>query len=323
MGGARVLLGHGEQNDPWNQVDYPALRAGPVKGAYPRYRYAPGSRLVKTLLNPLKREFGMRFADLLKPDFQGGALTALAVDPAAVKVVFKGSTLTLTWQLLGRQAEGEGGFTFDDQAATAEPDLGLCERFDAAGLDHEEREALEALLDDGSPEAFGFGDSEAVQRASAKLLRAGLQQYAKLQRRLVGDQGARYFEIEPLDDELKEGRRLATKYEVDAVVLGHTHSARFKAAKDLCFINTGTWIWLMGPPAADAPLQVWTDFLTQLRANPGMDPKLGPCPPLETRFTAAILEEHPSGGARLALVAWDQDAERLETIEEARVGAAG
>jgi UDP-2,3-diacylglucosamine pyrophosphatase LpxH len=96
VGGARVLLGHGEQNDPWNQVDYPALKARPVHGAYPDYRYAPGSRLVKTLLNPLKRQYGMRFADLLKPDFQGGALTALAVDPAAVKVVFKGGALEIS-----------------------------------------------------------------------------------------------------------------------------------------------------------------------------------------------------------------------------------
>ena len=82
IGGARVLYCHGEHNDPWNQVDYDELMD---REAWDRFAYPPGSRLVKRILNPLKRDFGMRFADLLKPDFSGAVMAGLAVDPSAVR----------------------------------------------------------------------------------------------------------------------------------------------------------------------------------------------------------------------------------------------
>lgn len=320
VGGARILLAHGEQNDAWNQVEYPALLAEPQAGAYPAFRYPPGSKLVKTLLNPLKREFGMRFADLLKPDFQGGALTALAVDPGAVKLVFQGSTLSLAWQLLGRKRLGDVAFTFDEdpEAEVETPDLGLFERLAEAGLTPEELGDLEAL-DDDMP--FAFDDDSALVRPSAalKMLRAGLKFYARTQRSLAGDQGQRYFDLEPEPAEWQEAKRLAAKYAADAVILGHTHSARFLHRADLCFVNTGTWIWLMSLPSHDATDAVWIDFLEQLRDNPQMDSEHGPCPPLVIRFTAAILDPHPEGGASVALVEWKPQGASLEILAECHV----
>ena len=73
VGGVRVLYTHGEHNDHWNRVGYSDLMD---RSRWPKFRYPPGSELVKNILNPLKRDYGMRFADLLKPDFHGAGWLA-------------------------------------------------------------------------------------------------------------------------------------------------------------------------------------------------------------------------------------------------------
>ncbi|HEX8537925.1 MAG TPA: metallophosphoesterase, partial [Cystobacter sp.] len=60
VGGARLLLVHGDHGDNWNKVEYAHL-PGPGAPASARaedYHYSAGSVLVKTLLNPLKRQYG-------------------------------------------------------------------------------------------------------------------------------------------------------------------------------------------------------------------------------------------------------------------------
>lgn len=305
VGGARLLLAHGEHGDPWNRLDYEHLGEGKD------FPYPPGSRLVKTLLNPLKRQYGMRFADLVKPDFQGGVLTALAVDPKAVALVFQGSSVSLLWQLFRRL---DDGVSFDDGRAI-EQDLGLAAALDDAGLTAEERAALEAAVDPEAPVAFGVSDL--LAGAGAKLVRKGLGAYARLQRRLAGDAGDAFFSLTPDDAEWTDARRLAAKFAVDAVVLGHTHAARFRSEPDLTFVNTGTWIYLMRLPAGDAPIAEWEQFLHQVRANPGLDPARGPAPPLFVRLTGLVVDIHPDGGARLRLCEFKPGA--TEVLAEGRV----
>ena len=314
VGGAKILVTHGEQNDKWNQIVYDHLDAAHAA----HFSYPPGSRLVKTLLNPLKRRFGMRFADLLKPDFQGGVLTTLAVDPSALGLVFQGSTLKLLWQLFRRM---DDDVSFAPGAATpAEPELGLAVALDAADLSPEERAALEAALD---PDAVSFGllgdARELLGAASAKVARAGLRLYAQAQRHLAGGIGDSFFDLAPDPDEWKEAQRLGTKFRADAVVLGHTHAARFRSDPDLTYVNTGTWIYLMRLPAADAPLADWQDFIDQCRANPGLDPARGPCPALISRPTGLAIDPDPAGGARLQLLEFTAAGPRV--LGEARVRA--
>lgn len=289
VGGARLLLAHGEHNDPWNRLDYEHLAADK------HFPYPPGSRLVKTLLNPLKRRFGMRFADLVKPDFQGGVLTALAVDPKAVSLVFQGSTISLLWQLFRRM--GDDVSFAPGQAG--EEDLGLAAALDDAGLTPEERAALEEAVDPDAAVAFGVSDLFAS--ASAKLAKKGLGMYARLQRKLAAGVADAFFALDPDDGEWTDAQRLAGKFDVDAVVLGHTHAARFRCEADLTFVNTGTWIYLMRLPAADAPIEEWETFIQQARSNPGLDPKMGPAPPLIVRLTGLVIDPHPAGGAHLRL----------------------
>ena len=299
--GAKVLIAHGEHNDPWNRINYHQLLDGEGIGDVTKFDYPPGSRLVKTLMNPLKRQYKMRFSDLLKPDFQGAVLTALAVDPSAVKTIFKGSTAKLLWQLFKRKG-GPSSFAPGEEEA----DLGLNERVDEAGLTGEEQRALRGLLDDDALVSFD-ADPSVLNRALVKMGKTGLKLYARLHKALADDSGDTYFELQPSDDEWKEAHRLADKFGAQAVVLGHTHAARFRGEADLTFVNTGTWIWLMSLPQHTAGDDEWVNFLTMLRQNPGLDPAEGDAPPLQARFTAATLQPLDRPGARLSLVEWTAD----------------
>jgi len=296
--GVRVLISHGEHTDPWNRINYHQLMDGDKLGDAAGFSYPPGSRLVKTLMNPLKRSYKMRFADLLKPDFQGATLTALAVDPTAVKTLFKKSTVKLLWQLFRRMG-GDSPF-----APGEEPeDLGIHDRLKEAALTMEEQAALEGLLAEDAVVSFAPGDDKVLDRALLKLGRAGLKVFAAAQRGLAGDTGEKYFRLEPDKDEWKEAQRLAAKFKTQAVVLGHTHAARFLAEDGLTFINTGTWIWLMRLPSSEADDETWAHYLSMLQQNPGLDPQVGVHPPLISRFTGALLEPVEEGAA-ISLLEW-------------------
>ncbi|WP_437949288.1 metallophosphoesterase [Sorangium sp. So ce296] len=310
VGGARILVTHGEHNDPWNIVHYKGLSsAGAAQRA--SFAYAPGSILVKQYLNPLTREFGLRFANLLKPDFQGGTLTALAVAPSAMKLLFQRSSASLCWQLF-RKMSGPAAFAEQE-------DLGLADRVADAGLTPEEQEAVEALVGDG---AAAFSDDEdddgVLGRARLKLGRAGLKLYARLQRKLTGKAGDAYFELEPDEAEWKEAKRLAAKFGASAVILGHTHAARWKHEGGLLFANTGTWIWLMQLPPFDAGDDVWAEFLAEVKSNPRLAPERQRRARLISRFTAVSVDEAPGGGAAVALLECD-GASGIRTLGEARV----
>ncbi|WP_433928215.1 hypothetical protein AB3662_33560 [Sorangium cellulosum] len=312
VGEARILLTHGEHNDPWNIVHYQGLSTSGA-AERPSFAYAPGSILVKQYLNPLTREFGLRFVNLLKPDFQGGALTALAVAPSAMKLLFQRSSASLLWQLF-RKMTGPASFVGDEE------DLGLADRVAEAGLTQEEQEAVEALLGDG---AVAFSDEEddgVLGRAGLKLGRAGLKLYAKLQRQLTGKAGDTYFALEPDEAEWKEAKRLAAKFGASAVILGHTHAARWKHDEGLLFANTGTWMWLMQLPPFDAGDDVWAEFLTEVKQNPRLAAERQKLARLISRFTAVSIDEAPGGGAAVALLEWDR-ASGIRTLGEARVQA--
>lgn len=295
VGGAPLLITHGEHRDAWNRVDYDRLLAPDARDDF---RYPPGSKLVKTILNPLKREYRMRFADLLKPDFTGAVMTALAVNPLAVREIFKGSTLSLMAQLMSRMG---GPLPF----AAGEEDTGLGARVAAMDLDAAEVDALLALADDAGPMAFA--DPGADLSVRRKLLRSGLALYATAHRAVAGPSGERFFELAPTEAEWTEARRLATKHGAVAVVLGHSHAARFRAEPGLAYVNTGTWIGLMGLPDDEASDAEWERFLTTLRANPSMDPALGAVPDMRNRFTGALVEPTPDG-ATLSLIEWRDGA---------------
>ncbi|MEY3212371.1 MAG: hypothetical protein RIT28_2852 [Pseudomonadota bacterium] len=296
VGGVRVLYTHGEHNDAWNRVAYDDLND---RGRWPRFRHPPGSELVKNILNPLKRDFGMRFADLLKPDFHGAVMAGLAVDPSAVRVAspkeVAGLAARLMRQRLGPATFGPGD---EDSVDVVGP---LEDIADAAELTDEERELLAGLLSPG-PAAFSASDAE--DSATQKLLKAALRAYARAHKSLAKGLAEAYFSLEPDAAEWKEAKRLAGKFEAEVVLIGHTHAARFRADEGVVYANTGTWIGLMRLPDAEASNEEWMRFLTTLKSNPGLDPSLGPAVPVITRFTGVEVHDDPDGGAQVALVEW-------------------
>jgi UDP-2,3-diacylglucosamine pyrophosphatase LpxH len=316
VGGARVLLAHGEQHDPWNKVDYAHLPGqGAPQGADPaQYRYSAGSLLVKKLLNPLKRQYGMRFTDLLMPDFQGALLAALAVNPGAVRLAFQGASLRMGWQLLRRSLTPA---TFDPEEA--ELDLGLAERVKAAGLTLDEQQALEEVMGAG-PVHFSDEDP-ALMSARQKLGRSALEAYARVHRLAAADASERCFGLAPMQGEWEEAHRLARKFQAGAVLIGHTHAARWKQEEGLLYANSGTWIWLMRLPSPEAPDTVWVDFLRELQRNPRLEPEHQRLARLEQRFTAVVCSPHAQGGAEVSLVEWQQPS-GLEVLGSTRVAPA-
>lgn len=290
VGKAKLLVTHGEQNDSWNRLDYGSL----LSCTYDDFAYPPGSNLVKNLLNPLKRQYGLRFADLIKPDMQGGFLTVLGVAPAAAQqVALSGKVIDLAWQLFRNSFSA---FTFGEEQPQ---DLGLADRLDAAGLSAEERAYLEGLFSD-QPASFGEEDNEGMRQ---KLVRNGLMLYARAHRALVGSLSNAFFALEAEEGELTEAQRLIQKYGVHAVFLGHTHAARWAPLAEGLYVNTGTWIWLMAPPSPEASPEEWAAYIENLRENPGLKETDDASLSLRAIFTAALVEPAEEK-ARVSLLLW-------------------
>jgi len=302
LGGARILITHGEQDDPFNQVDYDHLPGPGAPGSIQakEFQYPPGSFLVKGILNPLKKECNMRFADLLKPDFQGAVLTALGVDPASVKVALKPESLEIIYRAL--QNLGEVSFV------PSADELGMTFRLQGAALTPKEIEALKQQLTE-APEKISFGIlPEVFYNLRLKLSKAGLKLYARAQRHLADDTSERYFSYEPGKEELNEARRLGQKFGAKAVIMGHTHAARWKREENLLYANTGTWIWLMRLPAENASDEDWTQFLQDLKEDPKLESAKNQRR-LEKRFTPVIVEPRAEGGATVSLHIWEPSGE--------------
>lgn len=288
VGGVSVLYTHGEHGDAWNRVDYPGFDAA-------TFQYPPGSELVKQIINPLKAR-GLRFLDLIKPDFHGAVLSALAVDPGALRQISTVELGRIAARALGRRRTPLS-FASEDEGA-------LEQALEEAGLSAEER-ALLLATDDRSPLSFAASDDDEglAQRARQKLLRGALGLYAAAQRRIAGEHGERYFALEPTETERDESDRLARDHGARVVIFGHTHAARFRWDERVLYANTGTWIGLMRLPDAEAPAEVWADYLLKLQANPSLAADR-PSVPVLRRLTAVEVSTRAGGGATVTLFSW-------------------
>jgi UDP-2,3-diacylglucosamine pyrophosphatase LpxH len=292
-----VLVAHGEREDDWNRFVHADVR--PENSSF---RYPPGSKLVKTILNRLKKERGLRFADLLKPDFSGAVLAALAVQPSAVSELGKSTAGKLVYQLVKRKLVDPDAFS--EQAA--EESLGTVSAIEAAGLTDEEQVALEAYTDDVSqPE--GFWGEDILKRALHKVGTAALKGYAAAHRLIAGDGSASCFSLSPDADEWKAARTLGDTHGARYVIAGHTHAARWARDATFGYLNTGTWIHLMRLPAPTASTGEWAAFLELLKRDPGLSGEAKSL--LERRFTCAFVD----AASGLSLRSWN--GEELVLLE--------
>jgi UDP-2,3-diacylglucosamine pyrophosphatase LpxH len=257
VGDHDVLVTHGEHDDPFNKW----FHADVLK---PGFKYPAGSMLVKSILNPLKKQ--MRFLDLLKPDFQGAIMTALAIKPGAAKALITGDTLAIIKRAIG-SAIGPQAFpiTTDPAQHHANRVVGTAE------LTEEEAEALFGFLDDDAPVSFAAGDGGLFRRALDKLARGALKLYASAHKSIAGDSGTKFFSTEPSAAEWEEAARIAAKFGAQIVVSGHSHARRVKKEVGLVYVNTGTWITLLELPDENASTDEWADYLKTLRDDPMLE----------------------------------------------------
>src|SRR5262249_12452715 len=154
------------------------------------YRYAPGSTLVKHYLNPITKARSMRFLNFLKPDFQGGALAALAVDPSVLRLADRALTARMLWQLFGRSIFMATTFAREEEAGAGGPGA----RSAGAGLLPEEEAALDAPE---KPQSFNPEDEKRLGSARIKLARNALGAFAVAQRLVAGRAGEAQFALAP------------------------------------------------------------------------------------------------------------------------------
>jgi UDP-2,3-diacylglucosamine pyrophosphatase LpxH len=266
VGGRKILITHGEHDDPFNTWQVPRVlaRAARANNAEP-FAYPPGSLLVKAILNRLKRK--LRFVDLLKPDFHGAVLTALAVRPMELRAILRRETLEILRGVVANAAEGAAFAASGATVGAASDADGFGRSVAAAGLAEGEAQEIDRFLAGEDDASYGVID-EVFGRALGKLGRAGLRLYARTHRWLAGSSGSEFFDEAPTGGEWADATRLAGKFGVDVVIAGHTHARRRREEAGLTYVNTGTWIHLMQLPTADAPVEEWTRFLSELRADP-------------------------------------------------------
>ena len=320
VGGARILITHGDHDDPFNTFDREAIPRGQ------RFVYSPGSRLVKRIINRVLRDFQLSWVNYLKPDFQGAVLCALGVEPRCLDLAIDETSIdTLTLLLknlhsLRRRIQPE-----DETPAVARPQVGktlegidLPQRLLDAGLSRKEIGALIAAR--GRVLGMAAAVDPLLARARMKLARANLQLFGAVHRRLTGGESEAYFALEPTDAEWRDARRLARTHGAQAVVIGHTHAARFRDDEALVYVNTGTWIWLMGLPSPQMSDDEWVAFVEELSENRGLVKERQRLARLTRRLTAALIEPHERCGALLSLV--EQGATGLNLLHRAQVPAA-
>lgn len=271
VGGARVLVGQ-------------ALPADWVGDA------ADDRELAQRLINPLRRQFGVGLADLLRPHPTLAALAAVAVNPTAVKHVLRdlpGDARAVVHRL---------------QASRA---------FAQAGLTPREEAVLVAAIDPGVVLGIDAYDDGALRRARLKLLRASLREAAP-----AGEHPRALT-----TKEWASARALARRDGASAVIFGQSHAVGWRADEGLVACDTGAWTWLVRSPPADESDEAWLAYLEQWQRAPRIDARLSGPPPTRLAFTGALIEARAAGrGARVALIEWRRD--ELVVLREQAVPAA-
>ncbi len=256
VGARRVLCVHGNEVDPWNEVDQGALnhviRSLRQASDVPPWEPNAGTRLVIDVMNEIKRNFPM--VDLLKPETKPLVGVLLALDPSSLGALKRFATIVvrLGVQRMRSHVLGEEPATLSDEAALAallyrEKAPASAATTDATRaaqmLDEVEqlyREGKRALDLSPAGETLGFGALIAdvmMGRDPSKSLRDSLQGW------LAGD---KTFAIETEDD-VSRGLDDRVGPSVDFVVAGHTHLARALKRKrgPGYYFNSGTWVRLI------------------------------------------------------------------------------
>jgi UDP-2,3-diacylglucosamine pyrophosphatase LpxH len=289
-----ALIEHGNRYDPWNQVDHDQLRRlrsiqSRLQAPPADFEYVPpsGSRLVATVMNPIKRDYP--FVDLLKPEQETMLPILLALEPDARSQITKLLPLMATTTTRGVSKED----------ASMPAQLGNISDVSAAGPDdaafspfapapaRPRAPTADQRLDDvmtrlvgkdhaGTPAAETEDKPMLGDISFRSSLQAGFSRARSLVSLLLGQGGDRTGQ--PMDDKrvrdlraalrawqthgsfdegtettaayLEAARKLAQPGRIRYVVFGHTHLAKRVELKEdgVVYLNSGTWGDLMRLP---------------------------------------------------------------------------
>lgn len=228
--------------------------------------------LATHLLNPIRQQYGVGFADLLRPDYAVAAVAALAVNPTAAKQVLRVAD-EATWPAIM-----ESGVA-----------LRLPRVFGRGGLTPRERQTLSHALDPAHAGAMNPEDYEVLERARLKLLR-----HVLATRGVTADAGLR----RPDGAEWAAARSLAERFRARAVIFSHSRAVGWRCDDALTAVDTGTWTWLLDQP----PEGLGRRWLAAWQRTSRIGPTEAS---LRSRWTAALLEPRASRDrTRLALIEW-------------------
>lgn len=236
--------------------------------------------LARNLLNPLRREFGVGLADLLRPDYAAAILTTLAVNPTAARHVF-------------REPPGDAAWRHLRGLDALAPALRLADALTRAGLTAHEQDVMTRALD---PYDGGGTHDRALDTARLKLFRAALAGH--------GAPGGPARAL--CADERTTAQTLARQGRAAAVIAGGSHAAGWSEVDgDPTIVDTGAWTWLVDLPRTTDDVAAWQRCLDAWQRTPRIGGRPGLPAPMRTCFTGALLEPRPAGrGTVLALVEW-------------------
>lgn len=276
FGAAKVGVTHGAHADPTERVRLDLLPDD--GGATPGFRPSRGAVLARRALLPLS-EAGVHFADLVGPRVAAGVLAAAAIDPSAFTQVRVAHGLRVDWDaLLGRRPRSATDDPLDLTAAIAALDLGAVEISEMRA-------------------ALARGRADDVDRWRICALRAWAQGHEV--------SAAGRSRLQPGRAEWTEARRIKRLFDVDAVVLGHTHLPRWGADAGLLYINPGTWMPGLQVPSARDGDTVWAELISRLSRDLDFS---GAAKDAIGQARTVVLIEPAGKGAGISLQTWSGEA---------------
>lgn len=282
-----ALIEHGNRYDGFNAVDHDSLRewrslqSRRLTKEAVTFRAPPGSHLVASVMNPIKREYP--FVDLLKPEVEAVVPILLALEPGYRRHIAEVGKLWLEAKRHAPQGAMPG--RRGDISASTALGAGLSERGNLAAASTISDDAvLRQMLGTAirgpqlaaflaglptAPAAEDRGTISSVRRPSGldralgifHLLRSGqsesLEQHLPsllAAIRVLKDAQTFDRNQEPPTPYLAAARELADQGGFRYVVFGHTHIARQislgqdASGEERFYLNTGTWADLIELP---------------------------------------------------------------------------
>ncbi|MBR0778788.1 metallophosphoesterase [Bradyrhizobium diazoefficiens] len=305
-----VLIEHGNRYDGWNAVEYGALRAyrSSVSRGEEPFPFQPpaGSRLVASIMNPLKRRYP--FVDILKPENEAVLPILCALEPKLVLELKRVAPLWLamlrTSGKLGRVKREEtfiasgmpaalpateaSGAVLEPARTPDNPNREHTFRSTNEILDEAGRLADETLPQEprgrvppgtgqiavGVPAwlSSGLGLWDAVRAGAAATRSRLLSRALRAQREAIGTT----FDLDAKDSPyFSAAERLHAAAGARFVLFGHTHLAKSIALPSHGrYVNTGTWCPTMRLPPefyeeepSEKTLEGLTQFIMDLADN--------------------------------------------------------